>query len=134
MFSINLSDWLTSLYGWLIYVIVMWRYAKSIDDKAGLRFNFRKYAYVRCDEWIVGFILTPALVAYMDDIVNLVTQLVCYLRGIKGCKPHMYSIYYLGDGILTELLYIGLAKLSGLKDKYIGDKGDKHEVKNEDQV
>lgn len=95
--------YLIALFGWFMYNFLMFNLDKDKDDAKGKAFNYKKYAATHWDNWIFTFLLAPVLVYYMNDITELMGH------WLDREVPHL-DIYYLGCGVLTEIVYYAISK------------------------
>lgn len=107
-----------ALAGWFIYNFLLFNLAKDKIDKKNKAFPYHAYLIKNWDNWLLTLILAPVLVYYMQDIVNLIGHWF-------SVKLPTYEIYYLGVGVLTELVYKGFAALKK-KELPTDDHGTTH--------
>lgn len=104
-----MNNYLIALFGWFIYNFLLFNLDKDGKDDKGLHFNYNKYVSTHWDNWLFTLLLAPVLVYYMDDILTIIER-------YTDKKFDHLDIYYLGCGVLTELVYYGLSKLNKLRN------------------
>lgn len=102
--------YIIAIAGWVLYNFFIFSKTKDASDDKGVYFNYKKYINKQWDNWAFTLLLAPVLVYYMDDIRMLVGL------WLGRDVPH-YEIYYLGCGVLTELIYYGFSKMASLRSK-----------------
>jgi hypothetical protein len=105
-----LLDYVLALAGWLLYNFFLFTTHKDITDAQDKDFDYKAYAHKNWDNWLFTFLLAPVLVYFIVDIVDI-------LANLFNTEIVFYEIYYLGCGVLTELIYIGIERLRNLKNK-----------------
>ena len=103
-----LRDYLFGFLGWVIYEVYKFKSDKDKDDALDIKFDVAKWFDKEWDNALFSFLLIPVLVYYLDDILALISLWM-------GKDIPMYEVYYLGCGVLTELIYFLMLKLSKLR-------------------
>jgi hypothetical protein len=90
--------YLVTLAGWFIYNFFIFNLAKDVVDKNDEDFHYAGYLKHNWDNWVLSLSLSPVLVSYLPDILGIINDWTSW-----NLKP--YAIYYLGVGVLVELIY-----------------------------
>ena len=98
-----------ALFGWFLYNLLIFNVSKDKVDNENKRFNYKAYVSKHWDNWLFTLCLAPVLVYYMADLIVLFSQ------WLERDVPEL-EIYYLGSGVLTEIVYYLLSKLTRLKN------------------
>lgn len=110
-------NYIIAFFGSIIYNVVLFSIAKNKCDKEDIEFPYGKYLKQNWDNWAVTLLCAPILVWYLDDIVALINFLFTHFN-INVQLP-MLEVYYLGAGVLSELILFGIFKLLGLKESLV---------------
>ena len=94
--------------GWFLYNLLIFNVSKDKLDEANKPFHWKTYRNKQWDNWLFTFCLSPFLVYYMSDI------LVLFGEWLERDIPEL-EVYYLGCGVLTEVIYYLLSKIVKLR-------------------
>ena len=97
-----------AFFGWFLYNLLIFNVSKDKIDNDGKRFNYKSYIGKYWDNWLFTFCLAPVLVYYMQDLT------VLFGKWLEKDIPEL-EIYYLGSGVLTEVIYYLLSKITKLR-------------------
>lgn len=110
-------DYLIALFGSIIWNYALFSIAKNKCDAVEMDFPYRKYLKFNWDNWLLTALCAPVLVWYLADIVSMLNYLFTHFN-INVQLP-MLEVYYLGAGVLSELILFGIFKLFGLKESLV---------------
>lgn len=98
-----------SLFGWVLWTVAMYSYAKNKTDALKQKFDWPQYRYENADNWAVSFLCIFPLTWWMEDICSMLTMLSHHLPGVSETFTWpVWKINYLGAGVLAELVYFGI--------------------------
>jgi hypothetical protein len=107
-----LANYFIAFFGSVLWNFFLFTKAKNAADDDNQDFPYQKYFKKNWDNWVFTAICAPVLVWYGEDIVKA-------LAGWTGWQLTFYKFYYLGAGILVELIYVGSAVLMKWKDSFV---------------
>lgn len=105
-------NFLIAFFGSVVYNIILFVFAKDNCDKEGKPFPYLVYARMNWDNWLLTFCVAPIVVWYLADILTLINHFF-------GLSMPVLEVYYLGAGVLVEVMYFGLTKLAGWKKTWV---------------
>ena len=100
--------YLSAFAGWFLYNLLIFNVSKDKLDDQDKPFHWRTYKKKHWDNWLFTFCLSPFLVYYMSDI------LILFGQWLERDIPQL-EVYYLGCGVLTEVIYYLLSKIVKLR-------------------
>lgn len=96
------ANTVAALFGWLAFNFILFRMEKDTYDSANKAFPLGAYVQKTWDNWIASLVIIPALLYVGYNKLDF---------GIIGEHPIAWSdLYYLGSGIITELLIKAISK------------------------
>ena len=101
--------YLLAIAGWVLYNLLILNVSKDKLDEQDKQFNWKTYKRKHWDNWAFTLLLSPFLVYYMKDIVILFSEWL-------GRDIPQLEIYYIGCGVLTEVIYFLLSKIVKLRN------------------
>lgn len=100
-------DYGIAFFGSLLYNYFLFNREKNKADKQNKKFDWRQYFSKTWDDIGFTILCAPVLVYYMVDIVNIIRH------WFYEDLPY-FSIYHLGVGVLTQVVYLGFDKFMSL--------------------
>jgi len=98
-----------AVIGWVLYNLLILNVTKDKLDEEDKKFVWKSYKSKHWDNWAFTFLLAPVLVFYMQDII------VLFGHWLEKDIPKL-EVYYLGCGVITEVIYYLLAKIVKLRN------------------
>lgn len=108
-------NYVIAFFGSILWNFALFSIAKNKCDKEDIEFPYMKYCKANWDNWTLTTLCAPIMVWYLVDIVALVNYLLTNLN----VQLPMLEIYYLGAGVVSELILFGIFKLLGLKESLV---------------
>ena len=105
----NILHYILAIAGWILYNLLILNVSKDKLDDVNKHFHWKSYKRKHWDNWAFTLLLSPFLVYYMSDIVTLFSEWL-------GRDIPKLEIYYLGCGVLTEVINYLLAKIVKLRN------------------
>lgn len=88
-----LTAYISTLYGTLLFIVVMLRRDKTKLDEAGKKFNWKNYKEQSWDNWLMALVVVPGVVHWAPDLFSFVYE------------GEWHSGIYAISGFLVEYAY-----------------------------
>lgn len=108
---LNLANYFLAFFGSFLWNFFVFQKAKDKVDATNLDFPYKDYLKKNWDNWFITTMVAPVLVWFLPDIIAT-------LNSSFGSSIVLYKLYYLGAGVLVEVMYVGFAVLMKWKAKF----------------